>query len=211
MKSKVPVFRVQMIARGVIAYDLEVGDAGTAVTRARDIASHLGGIEIPSAEDLVRFEVAGIAIRAYEIEVGVETEETGLSYKTQLRSLEIATDRYLKLAEETGLGTLYLVPVPRPKKPLIDVGRYVLYADRALSPADKHQIGKIEAVSASGKSVDISGAYRDRVNVGEIVASFKHRMDAEAAVAHLYRTNDIVRYLEIAREAVLTELIDNAE
>ena len=211
MKSKVPVFRVQMSVRGVIAYDVEYGDAEIAIARARDIANTLVAITIESSEDLVRFEIDGVTIRAYEIPRGDQTQDADPSYRTQLSGLEAATDRYMKQSEETGLGTLYLVPVPRPKKPLVEVGRYVLYSDRALSPVDKYQIGKIEAVSASGKSIDISGAYRDRVNVGDIMGSFKHRNDAEAARAHQYRTNDMVRYLELARDAVLTELIDDAE
>lgn len=210
MKSKVPVFRVQMAVRGLIVYDREFGDAETAIARARAMASDFMAIEVESSEDLLRSEIQGIIFRAFMIPPGVESLESSFSYRSQLQDVEEATDRYIALRDQTGHGAMYLLPVPRPKKTLIEVGRFVVFTGDVPGVPDK-SVGQIESVSASGRTVQVSGCWRSKVNVSNIFASFRHRKDAEAVVQHRERTEHMLTYVEQARAASMTEIIDDAE
>lgn len=211
MKSKVPVFRAQMTACGVVVYQLDFGTAAAAMQRARDLGHPLLAKPVESTGDLARFEINDVICRAYEIRLGEEESTDQPSYQAILEDLETEVARISGLREETGLGSIHLTPIPRSRAPVIETGRYAVFHDRVGGSIDT-DICSIDSVSDTGKTATMSGsAWRDRVNVGDIVQTFKHREDAQAAIDHRKATAQILSYVECARAASLAELIDNTD
>ncbi|WP_321935489.1 hypothetical protein [Paraburkholderia sp. J8-2] len=201
-----------MVAQGLLAYQLELGNAKLAAQRARDLAYPFGAKEIPVDGDLIRLEVNGIVFRAYEVPRAVETPiQDDVGYRSLLSPIEREVGRIAVLRDKTGLGSVYLTPVPRTRAPVIEVGRYAVFDGRNSMPLDR-DIGRIESVSDSGKTVTVSGSTtRQRANRGDIVQTFSYEDDAKAAIAHSQATALVLDYVKCARESALVELMDDTE
>lgn len=183
--------------------------------------------EVDPGDDLVRYELGSIAVRAYftNDSAGELASKARQRERAQLQrgarmtgDLEAAAQDLEALREETGLGNQQLLPVPEAIPPRIEVGRWVVFRDvndRTPAATLSNETARIVSVSTSAKMAEVSdteGIYRgapSKVWVRDIAGSFPTRETALQAIEHSKITRNMMAVLWNARIASMTAILND--
>jgi len=182
--------------------------------------------EVEPGDDLVRYELGSIVVRAFFTNDTVSELASKARQRehAQLRrfmrmtaDLEAAAQDLESLRDETGLGNLYLLPVPEAVHPRIEVGRWVVFRDgneRTPVATLSNETARIESVSTGAKMVELShpeGINRgtpSKVWVRDIAGSFSTREAALRVIEHSKITRSMMAVLWNARIASMTAILN---